>query len=108
MFRTAGMGGCAPGFSPGRPLQATREHSAKRINRERATAFIDKLKFLKVNSFIFAGVFWTEAELQVVFMRFSARSSAIEAAHPSNMKKLVVMGMLKRIPIAAKVIVCRS
>jgi hypothetical protein len=59
--------------------------------------------FLKVNSFIFAGISdWQTKN------GFCVRSSAISAVHPSNMKKMVVMGMLKRTQIAAKVIVCRS
>jgi hypothetical protein len=59
--------------------------------------------FLKVNSFIFAGISDRQAK-----NGFFVRLSVIDTVHPSNMKKMVVMGMLKRTQIAAKVIVCRS
>jgi hypothetical protein len=68
-------------------LQLHKQLNANKRFRNPLTPFNDKLTFLTTNSFIFGRVF-----------RPASAKNAIG----------VVMGMLKRSQIAAKVIVCRS
>jgi hypothetical protein len=86
------------------PYSRRRKAQEKAGFEAAASPFNDKLAILIVNSFIFAGNF----KIGRSKASFFVRSSDLMAAHPSYMKKMVVIGMLKRPRIAAKVIVCRS